>query len=150
VSSAGERGLAVASSEEIFADREAHGVLLAEILDAFTHLITLIALSYEPQSVLLTGGLSDSFDDTTLARIGAEVERSVGVKTSVRRSSMGDAAGLLGALSLALSQLYTEMGIAHDDATIRNRRDDIVAAFRAHPPHGSAGAAASPSGAAAS
>jgi predicted NBD/HSP70 family sugar kinase len=125
----------VRTAQELFASPQQHRAILDEVDKALLHLITVIALAYEPQSILLTGGFSDSFDKAHLARVAAEVEEQVGVHASVRHSSLGDSAGLLGAMSLALASLYLNLGVTSDDvATVRSGGRDAVRLFEACDP----------------
>ncbi|GAA2080958.1 hypothetical protein GCM10009840_15740 [Pseudolysinimonas kribbensis] len=135
VAYAREQGTPVSSAREIFADPRRHRATVDRVHATLQHLLSVVALAYEPQSILVTGGLSDSFDDTLLARLGAQVEASVGVRASVRRSSLDDSAGLLGAMSLALSSLYLELGVNRDDVTtITSDGDHILHVFETYAP----------------
>jgi predicted NBD/HSP70 family sugar kinase len=130
-----DHGHPVTSSRELFADPEKHGPVLADVHDTLRYLVELLALSYEPQSILITGGFSESFDDATLARVSSETELSVGVRTSLGRSRLGGSAGLLGAMSLALSNLYLSLRVNSDDAAaISTDREAVVRAFEAFAP----------------
>lgn len=135
VSHAAAAGHPVASSRELFATPDAHGPILESVHDALQFLIELVALAYEPQSILLTGGFADSFDDGMLMRVAGRVESRVGVATRLAHSSLGGSAGLLGAMSLALTTLYLSLGMTGEDiAGIVTDRDGVVSAFESAAP----------------
>jgi predicted NBD/HSP70 family sugar kinase len=135
VAHAADSGHPVSSSREIFAAPERHRQLLQEVHQTLTYLIEIVGLAYEPQSILVTGGFSESFDDTALARVTAQLKADVGVVSALRRSSLAGSAGLLGAMSLALSNLYQALGVNSDDAaTISPDREAVVGTFEAFAP----------------
>jgi predicted NBD/HSP70 family sugar kinase len=135
VSYAEANGHSVSTSQELFADPRRHRRILDEVHKALMHLVSIVSLAYEPQSILFTGGFSDSFDETMLARVSAQVEANVGVRSVLRHSALGDSAGLFGAMSLALTNLYLELGVNTEDAAaIETDRDAIVRAFESHAP----------------
>jgi predicted NBD/HSP70 family sugar kinase len=110
-----ERGVAVGSARDVFTPGTGgaeHQALLREVDEALTHLVSLVALAYEPRTVLLTGGLSDSFDTSCLDRVADEVARTVGVRSTVRKSQLGQSAGLLGAVASSLATLYASLGVS--------------------------------------
>ncbi|MCI2417004.1 ROK family protein [Saccharopolyspora sp. K220] len=122
-----DRGIDVASTSSLFADREKYGALLHEVDEAITHLVSIVALAYEPRTVVLTGGFSDSFTGAALHRISDEVAATVGVRTVIKKSALGDSAGLLGAMASSLSRLYTALGVSPDHlASIDVDREQIL------------------------
>jgi predicted NBD/HSP70 family sugar kinase len=135
VAYAREHGHAVSSTRDLFADPDAHRAVLDEVYRALTHVASTMSLAYEPQTIVITGGFAESLDEGTLARIAAEVEASVGVRASIHHSSLGEAAGLLGAMSLGLSNLYHELGVHRDDLPgIRGDVPAVLGAFDASAP----------------
>jgi len=128
------RGAEVTRAQELFAEPAKHAALLAEVREALTHLVSIVALAYEPRTVVLTGGFSASFDAGTLSAIGDEVADAVGVRSVVRHSGLGDSAGLLGAMASSLGRLYDELGIsAEHAATIDVDRLTVVERLAACP-----------------
>jgi predicted NBD/HSP70 family sugar kinase len=110
-----EQGVAVGSARDVFtaaATGGRHAALLREVNEALTHLVGLVALAYEPRTVLLTGGLSDSFDTPCLKRVEDEVAQSAGVRSTVRKAELGESAGLLGAVASSLATLYASLGVS--------------------------------------
>jgi predicted NBD/HSP70 family sugar kinase len=127
VAYARERGAEVTSAQELFADPDRHADLLAEVGAALTHLVSIVALAYEPSTVVLTGGFAESLDADRLRRTADEVAGSVGVHCDLRRSGLGDAAGLLGAMASSLARLYADLGVTDSDlASIAVDRERIT------------------------
>lgn len=112
VAYARRQGVDVPTSQALFADPERYGELLAEVHTALTHLVSIVALAYEPRTVVLTGGFSESFDPEWLGRITDQVAGTVGVRTVVRKSDLGDSAGLLGSMASSLYRLYESFGVS--------------------------------------
>ncbi|WP_255955102.1 ROK family transcriptional regulator [Streptomyces odontomachi] len=106
------KGVAVSRAQRLFADPERYGPLLDEVHEALTFLVTVVALAYEPATVVLTGGFSDSFDAARLGRIADRVADDVGVRSAVRKSGLGDWAGLVGATASSLGRLYRALGVS--------------------------------------
>ncbi|MGN6126582.1 MAG: ROK family protein [Humibacter sp.] len=130
VAYARKHGHPVERARELFVNPDAHHDILEKVHATMQHLVTVIALAYQPQAILVAGGFSDSFDDTLLARISSQVEAGVGVHSPIRRSALGDSAGLYGAMYLALSNLYLEMGVNRDNIlSIRGNVKEIVESF---------------------
>ncbi|MEJ1109440.1 MULTISPECIES: ROK family transcriptional regulator [unclassified Kribbella] len=109
--SAGHR---IDRADEVFADPDRFGELVGEIRAALVHLVSIVALAYEPGTVVFTGGFSGAFSDSVLETVGAETVETVGVHSDLRRSVLGDSGGLLGAMAAALSGYYTSIGVARD------------------------------------
>lgn len=109
--SAGHR---IDRADEVFADPDRFGELVGEIRAALLHLVSIVALAYEPGTVVFTGGFSGAFSDSVLETVGAETAETVGVHSDLRRSVLGDSGGLLGAMAAALSGYYTSIGVARD------------------------------------
>jgi predicted NBD/HSP70 family sugar kinase len=112
VAYARRQGVDVPTSQALFADPGRYGELLAEVHAALTHLVSIVALAYEPRTVVLTGGFSESFDPRWLGRITDQVAGTVGVRTVVRKSDLGDSAGLLGSMASSLYRLYESLGVS--------------------------------------
>jgi predicted NBD/HSP70 family sugar kinase len=106
-----ERGYQIDSAAELFADPMRFDAILSEMRAALRHLAAIVALAYEPQHVVFTGGFSDSLDQDLFDVLSADVAASTGVSTSIQRSVLGDWAGLLGAVASALSVLYRQLGV---------------------------------------
>jgi predicted NBD/HSP70 family sugar kinase len=135
VAYAAERGHDVSSARELFAEPQKHRCILDQVYLTLVHLASTVSIAYEPQSIVVTGGFAESLDEGLLARIAAQVEASVGVRTSIHHSSLGEAAGLLGAMSLGLSNLYYEIGVHRDDlAAIRGDSGAVIRSFDASAP----------------
>lgn len=109
--SAGHR---IDRADDVFADPDRFGELVAEIREALVHLVSIVALAYEPSTVVFTGGFSGAFSDSVLETVGADTAETVGVHSDLRRSVLGDSGGLLGAMAAALSGSYTSIGVAPD------------------------------------
>ncbi|WP_188282850.1 ROK family protein [Streptomyces sp. CBMA29] len=112
VAYAGTRGVQVRGAQELFADPVAYADLLAEVHASLAHLVSIVALAYEPKTVVLTGGFSESFGADALTVISDQVAETVGVRSAVRHSDLGDSAGLLGAMASSLDRHYTSLGIS--------------------------------------
>jgi predicted NBD/HSP70 family sugar kinase len=122
------QGVGVPTAQALFADPDRYGALLAEVDMALTHLVSIVALAYEPRTVVLTGGFSESFDPAWLHRVSDQVEAVVGVRCLVRKSDLGDSAGLLGSMGASLNRLYASLGVsAQDVASIAVDRELITA-----------------------
>ncbi|WP_329454881.1 ROK family transcriptional regulator [Streptomyces sp. NBC_01497] len=128
------RGVDVPTAQTLFADPETYADLLAEVHGALTHLVTVVALAYEPSTVVLTGGFSESFGAGLLAGISDRVADTVGVRSVVRRSDLGDSAGLLGSMAASLGRLYEALGVSTEhSASIAVDRDLVVRRLAACP-----------------
>ncbi|MFD3523613.1 ROK family protein [Streptomyces sp. NPDC058653] len=120
-------GVDVPTARALFEDPEAYAPLLAEVHGALAHLVTIVALAYEPATVVLTGGFSESFDTARLTAISDQVAGAVGVRSVVRHSDLGDSAGLLGSMAASLGRLYDSLGVSADDAaSVAVDRDLII------------------------
>lgn len=121
------KGVHVPTARALFEDPEAYGPLLAEVHGALAHLVTVVALAYEPTTVVLTGGFSESFGPARLTAISDQVADTVGVRSAVRSSDLGDSAGLLGSMASSLGRLYDSLGVsAQDAASVAVDRDLVV------------------------
>jgi predicted NBD/HSP70 family sugar kinase len=131
VAHARRRGAEVGSAQELFADPDRHAGLLGEVREALTHLVSIVALAYEPRTVVLAGGFTESLDAEWLRRTADEVADAVGVRCVLRRSGLGDSAGLLGAMASSLARLYAELGVTEPDlASIDVDRERITGQLR--------------------
>ncbi|MEW2544748.1 ROK family protein [Streptomyces sp. NPDC047002] len=121
------RGVHVPTAQALFAEPERYADLLAEVHGALTHLVTVVALAYEPSTVVLTGGFSESFGAERLSAISDRVADTVGVRSVVRRSDLGDSAGLLGSMASSLGRLYAALGVSTEHAaSVAVDRDLVV------------------------
>lgn len=121
-------GHRLGSADEVFAEPDRFGDLVDEIHEALLHLVSIVALAYEPSTVVFTGGFSGAFSDSVLETVSAETYRTVGVHSDLRRSVLGDSGGLLGAMAAALSGYYTAIGVArHQVASITTSDLGVVA-----------------------
>jgi predicted NBD/HSP70 family sugar kinase len=128
-------GYALESTAEVFADPERFGPLLAEARAAFTHLIEIVALAYEPASILVTGGFSESFTDDWFTGTRDRLRDAVGVDSAVQRSTLGATAGLLGAMAHALGQVYVGLGaLGARSSSAGPERDEVLDRFRSCTP----------------
>ncbi|QGN32971.1 ROK family protein [Microlunatus sp. Gsoil 973] len=109
-----ECGFDISDAREVLVDTVRYSGLHRQVTEALVHLVAIVALAYEPRAVLLTGGFSHGLDETLLQRVSAEVTGIVGVPVSLRRTSLGDHAGLYGALASALDGLYRALGVLPD------------------------------------
>ncbi|MEV6287626.1 ROK family transcriptional regulator [Kribbella sp. NPDC051770] len=107
-----QQGHQVTKADEVFADPARFPALLDDVHEALLHLVSIVALAYEPQTVVFTGGFSAAFTDTVLDAVGSTTYETVGVRTALRRSVLGDSGGLLGATAAALSGYHTAIGVA--------------------------------------
>lgn len=129
------QGFTLDSTAEVFADPRRFGALVAESRAAFTHLIDIVALAYEPASILVTGGFSESFTDDWFADTRSRLRELVGVDSAIQRSTLGAAAGLLGAMAHALGHLHVGLGaLGALSATVGPGRDEILERFRSYSP----------------
>jgi predicted NBD/HSP70 family sugar kinase len=116
------------SADEVFADPDRFSALAQEIHESLLHLVSIVALAYEPSTVVFTGGFSAAVTDSVLKTISAETFETVGVHSDLRRSVLGDSGGLLGAMAAALSGYYTAIGVArHQIASITTSGLGVVA-----------------------
>ncbi|MDA5147529.1 ROK family transcriptional regulator [Streptomyces sp. AD681] len=120
-------GHEVSSAQEILENPERYGALHAQVVGALVHLVSIVGLSYEPRTVVVTGGFSAGLRDDLLATVQQEVADVVGVQTRLCRTALGDSAGLLGALAVALSDLYASFGALEEHiATVEVDRPRVV------------------------
>ena len=123
-------GHRLAKADDVFADPNRFGGLVDEIHEALLHLVSIVALAYEPSTVVFTGGFSGAFSDSALQTVSTETYETVGVHSDLRRSVLGDSGGLLGAMAAALSGYYTAIGVAsHQVASITTSAPDVVASL---------------------
>lgn len=108
------RGHGVEHAQEIFEHPDRFGDLHAQVRDALVHLVSIVALAYEPRTVVMTGGFAEGLDDRLLEQVQRTVLDTVGIDTQVRRTALGDSAGLLGALAVALGELYASYGVLEE------------------------------------
>lgn len=121
-------GHRLGSADEVFGEPDRFGDLVDEIHEALLHLVSIVALAYEPSTVVFTGGFSGAFSDSVLETVSAETYQTVGVHSDLRRSVLGDSGGLLGAMAAALSGYYTAIGVArHQVASITTSDLGVVA-----------------------
>jgi predicted NBD/HSP70 family sugar kinase len=105
-------GHKLTSADEVFAAPGRFGELLDDVHEALLHLVSIVALAYEPSTVVFTGGFSAAFGDHVLRSAAEATYATVGVRSDLRRSELGDNGGLLGAMAAALSSYYTSIGVA--------------------------------------
>ncbi|MGW0484475.1 ROK family protein [Nonomuraea sp. NPDC003214] len=107
-------GYDVTHARQILEEPERFGDLRQRIRDALVHLVSIVALAYEPRTVIVTGGFGDGLAESALDEVQGEVLDLVGVSTRVRRTMLGGQAGLLGALAIALGDLYASLGVLEE------------------------------------
>jgi predicted NBD/HSP70 family sugar kinase len=105
-------GHKLTAADEVFADPDRFGELIDDVHEALLHLVSIVALAYEPSTVVFTGGFSTAFGDDVLRSAAEATYETVGVRSDLRRSELGDNGGLLGAMAAALSSYYTSIGVA--------------------------------------
>ena len=128
------RGADIDTAADLFADPVRHADILDDVHEALLHLVSLVTLAYEPATIVIAGGFADAFDDSILDRLHAEVIDMINVDTRIRRSELGGAAGLLGAMAAALSQLHASVGVLTEHATlVPVERQRIIQALAASP-----------------
>jgi predicted NBD/HSP70 family sugar kinase len=121
-------GHELSSADEVFAAPRKFGELLEDVHEALLHLVSIVALAYEPSTVVFTGGFSAAFSDAVLRSAGDATYETVGVRTELQRSELGDSGGLLGAMAAALSGYYTSIGVdRHQVASITTSDLGVVA-----------------------
>lgn len=126
-------GHPMASSRELISDPDAFRDLLSDIHGALQHVLGIIALAYEPATILLSGGFSDVFPPETLSAIAERMRAGTEVDCEVRPSSLRDDSGLLGAMALALLALYRDHGVAVEQLAGLPEATSIAAALKTAP-----------------
>ncbi len=127
-------GHQLGKADEVFADPDRFGDLVGDVREALLHLVSIVALAYEPSTVVFTGGFSGAFGDDVLHEVSDETYETVGVHSDLRRSVLGDSGGLLGAMAAALSGYYTAIGVArHQVASITTPDTGVVALLENSP-----------------
>ncbi|MGC4943270.1 ROK family transcriptional regulator [Kribbella sp. DT2] len=121
-------------ADEVFAEPGRFSGLVDEIHEALLHLVSIVALAYEPSTVVFTGGFSGAFSDDVLHQVSDETYATVGVRSDLRRSVLKDSGGLLGAMAAALSGYYTAIGVArHQVVSITTPDTGVVALLENSP-----------------
>ncbi|MBO0810779.1 MAG: ROK family protein [Microlunatus sp.] len=130
-----QNGIDISDAREVLEAPDRFPGLCRQLTEALVHLVAIVALAYEPRAVLLTGGFSHGLDDALLRRVGSEVTEIVGVPVELHRTSLGDHAGLYGALATALGRLYTVLGVQQEHlGSIEVDRDLVTELFAAQDP----------------
>jgi len=111
VAYAQQSGFDITDAREVLIAPERFGGLHRQVVEALEHLVAIVALAYEPSSILITGGFSHGLDDGLLQRVSQDVSEEVGIKVDLRRTSLGDHAALYGALALGVRGLYGALGV---------------------------------------
>lgn len=111
VAYAQESGIDISDAQEVLGSPDRFAALHRQVIEALVHLVAIVGLAYEPRSILMTGGFCHGLDDSLLRRIEAEVAAIVGVPVDIRPTSLGDHAGLYGALATALAAAYASLGV---------------------------------------
>jgi predicted NBD/HSP70 family sugar kinase len=128
-------GYEVAGTAEIFARPELFGALVSQAHEAFEHLIGIVALAYEPASILIAGGFSESFGPADFQRVRTRLHDRVGVASTIERSQLGGDAGLLGAMAHALGRMQLGLGASGIPLALPGAdRVEILDSFRTHAP----------------
>lgn len=128
------RGADIDTAEDLFDHPEEYAEILSDVHEALLHLVSLVTLAYEPATIVIAGGFAKAFGDDVLERLHDEVRDMVNVDTRIRRSELGGAAGLLGAMAAALSQLHASVGVLDEHATlVPVERERIIRALAASP-----------------
>lgn len=114
ISYAREHGYEISSASEVLAEPARFPELLSLIHAALVHLVSLVGLAYEPRTVIVTGGFADGLGLDVFERVQNDVLSLVGVSTLLRRTQLGDYAGLLGSVAVALGDLYASFGVLEE------------------------------------
>ncbi|NRQ37070.1 ROK family protein [Nonomuraea sp. NN258] len=104
----------VTHARQVLEQPERFGDLRQRVGEALVHLVSIVALAYEPRTVIVTGGFAEGLADAALAEVQSAVLDVAGVRTRVRRTALGGQAGLLGALAVALGDLYASLGVLEE------------------------------------
>jgi len=135
VAYAQQSGIDITDARQILATPDRFGGLHRQIVEALAHLVAIVALAYEPRSILVTGGFSHGLDDALLRRVSQDVSEIVGTTVGLRRASLGDHAGLYGALAMAVRCLYRSLGVLDDhQAQIKVDRGRVTRLFEQSAP----------------
>lgn len=130
VAYAQQSGIDISDAQEVLESPDRFAALHRQVVEALVHLVAIVALAYEPRSILITGGFSHGLGDGLLRRVEAEVAAIVGVPVNIRRTSLGDHAGLYGALATALAAVYASLGVLEEHfASIDVDRARVVELF---------------------
>lgn len=130
VAYARESGIDISDARELLAAPDRFSALHRQVIEALVHLVAIVALAYEPQSMLVTGGFSRGLDDALLERVDSEATEIVGVPVRLRRTSLGDHSGLYGALATALGGAYAALGVLEEHlGSIDVDRELVTSAF---------------------
>lgn len=109
-----------ASGREVDGDRsclaelDGGSELRTQVDGAFDHLLAIIALAYEPHTILITGGFSAHFGEERLASATRWLADRVLVHSEVRRADLGDDSAVLGAIALATAAQFAEFGVSEN------------------------------------
>jgi len=104
-------GIPVDSSKELAPISDQYPELMRQIDQTLEHLLGIIALAYEPHTVMLTGGFSEIFHTDRLREIASKVAAVSLVECRVDRADLGDDSALLGTIALASLTLYAKFGV---------------------------------------
>ena len=127
---AADLGLDISSTEEIFAADADPGVqeLRLEAEHSLLTALTAVTAAYEPEVIVLGGGVSASLDPW-LPKLAADLRELVPSASPVVISELSDLAGALGALVAALNQAYARIGVSLadlDGAPGAVRSDEVI------------------------
>jgi predicted NBD/HSP70 family sugar kinase len=128
-------GYRLDSTADVFARPDLYGGLVSQAQEAFEHLVGVVALAYEPATILVAGGFSEAFGADSFRRVQERLQQRVGVASGIERSRLGSDAGLLGAMGHALSSLYRGLGASPSPLSpVGAARDEVLDVFRRHTP----------------
>jgi predicted NBD/HSP70 family sugar kinase len=82
--------------------------------------LSIIASAYDPEVIVLGGGVSSSLEENVLPRVGTRLKEMLPISPVIAVSQLGDVAGAIGALVLALHEAYVQLGVE------RSRLDGYV------------------------
>jgi len=106
-----EAGVPLASPQELFDDSPRVSHLRAQFDSALGIVLTAIAVSTEPETIVLGGGIAASLVPS-LARYRTELAASLRVAPELRLAELGERSGAVGAMIAALRTSYArEFGI---------------------------------------
>lgn len=105
------RGVAIDSHEALLLAIGDDPEVREWVNTTFEHLLAIVALAFEPHTMMITGELSAAFDEAFLAAAQERIATSVLVRSHVCRTDHGDDSAVLGTISLASAALFAEFGI---------------------------------------
>ena len=109
---AAEAGLPLNTPADLFVESATGHLhaLRAQFDHALMIVLTAIAVSCEPETIVLGGGIAKSLT-TSLGRYQATLERNLSISPGLVPTMLGDFSGAVGAVVASLHALYADLGI---------------------------------------